>query len=325
MFNTHVDVVPPGDLDAWRGAAPFDGRVDAQAVYGRGACDMKGGLVASLWVVRAISELGIPLHGDLLLGAVIGEEDGGLGTYAMLQRGWRADACVIPEPTSLDIAPGTCGSLTFRLAVRGAATHASRRTSGVSAIEKFVPVFEAIRRLEARRNELKHPLATRWELPIPIELGTVQAGDWASSVPDLLTADGRIGVGIGEDVDDARAALENAMAELGDADPWLRQHPVEVSWWGGQFTPGLTEPDAAIIASVRHAHGQVSPHAQDTWVATYGSDLRLMRNIGGVPTVHYGPGDAGVAHGPRELVPISEVLTAARALALTALDHCGVS
>lgn len=323
MLNAHVDVVPPGEAEGWGGAHPFDGLVDARSVHGRGSCDMKGGLVASLWALRAMVDLRVPLRGDLLLGAVIAEEDGGLGTYAMLQRGWRADACVIPEPTSLDIAPGNSGALTFRLTVRGSGTHASRRLSGVSAIEKFIVVFDALRRLEARRNETRHPLAQRWELPIPIELGMVQAGDWASSVPDLLTADGRLGVAVDESVDDAKIALETAIAEVSEADPWLRANPVEVTWWGGQFAPGLTPTDSAVIGSVRRAHAVVSSHRQDTWVTTYGSDLRLMRNLGGVPTLHYGPGDAGLAHAPGEHVPIEEVLTATRALALTALDHCG--
>jgi acetylornithine deacetylase len=97
-----------------------------------------------------------------------------------------------------------------------------------------------------------------------------------------------------------------------------------VSWWGGQFAPSLTDPDAAIVRTIRGAHEAVSPYRQDTWVTTYGSDLRLMNNIGGVPTVHYGPGDAALAHGPREFVPISEVITCAKALALAAISHCEV-
>ena len=109
-----------------------------------------------------VRALRIPLRGDLVFGSVIGEEDGGLGTYALLKRGWDADACIIPEPTSLDIAPGNSGALTFRMTVSGLATHASRRLSGVSAIEKFIPVFAAIRRLERCRNEVKHPLMQRW-------------------------------------------------------------------------------------------------------------------------------------------------------------------
>jgi Peptidase family M20/M25/M40/Peptidase dimerisation domain len=176
MLNAHVDVVPPGDLFTWEGADPFSGRVTGDTVEGRGACDMKAGLVASLWAVRGLTELKVPLRGDLVLAAVVGEEDGGLGTYALLRRGWRAEACVIPEPTSLDIAPASAGALTFRITVPGAATHASRRLSGVSAIEKFIPIFSALRRLEKERNAIKHPLATRWELPIPIEIGKICRG-----------------------------------------------------------------------------------------------------------------------------------------------------
>ena len=324
MLNAHVDVVPPGDLDPWGDQVPFSGTVGADSVYGRGACDMKAGLVSALWTVRAFAALKVPLRGDLILGTVVGEEDGGLGTYAMLRRGWRADACVIPEPTSLDIAPGNSGALTFRLTVRGRATHASRRTSGVSAIEKFIPVFAAMRRLEAQRNAVKHPIMARWDLPIPIEFGTITAGDWASSVPDRLTSQGRMGVAIGEDVADARRALEDAVAEASAADPWLRENPVEVQWWGGQFVPGLTDEDAAIIGIVERAHAAVSARPQATWGAPYGSDLRLMTNMGGVPTVHYGPGDASLAHAPRESVPISELLTATRALTLITLEHCEV-
>lgn len=324
MLNAHVDVVPPGDLGTWGEAGPFGAAVRGGDVHGRGTCDMKAGLVASLWVVRACTELGVPLAGDLLLGTVIGEEDGGLGTYALLQRGWRADACVIPEPTSLDLAPGTSGALTFRLTVTGLAAHASRRLSGVSAIEKFVPVFAALRRLEARRNEVKHPLLSGWELPLPIELGMVRSGEWASSVPDVLTADGRLGVAIGEDPADARQALAEALTEAGADDPWLRTHPVDVQWWGGQFAPGLTDEDADILDVVRRAHGAVSARPQATWGTPYGSDLRLMTNLGGIPTVHYGPGDAALAHGPSESVPVDELLTASRALAMVTLEQCGV-
>ena len=123
------------------------------------------------------------------------------------------------------------------MTVSGLATHASRRLSGVSAIEKFIPVFAAIRRLEACRNEVKHPLMQRWELPIPIELGRLRSGEWASSVPDVLTADGRMGVAIGEDVADARQALVDAIAETCAADAWLREHPVRVEWWVASSRP----------------------------------------------------------------------------------------
>lgn len=87
MLNGHVDVVPTGDLSRWPSPDPFDGRLADGAVHGRGACDMKGGLAAAIWAVRAVTELAVPLSGDLLLAAVQGEEDGGMGTFALLERG----------------------------------------------------------------------------------------------------------------------------------------------------------------------------------------------------------------------------------------------
>src|SRR5204863_8944280 len=100
---------------------------------------------------------------------------------------------------------------------------------------------------EARRNAVKRPSVARWDLPIPIELGTIAAGDWASSGPDRLTSQGRMGVAIGEDVAAARRALEEAVAEASAADPWLRENPVEVQWWRCQFACALTDLEATII------------------------------------------------------------------------------
>ena len=113
----------------------------------------EGGLGRVALGRTAIRTSGVRLRGDLVLASVQGEEDGGLGTFAMLQRGWTADACVVPEPTELDIIPANSGALTFRLRVRGEATHAARRTDGVSAIEKFWPVWQALQALERRRHE----------------------------------------------------------------------------------------------------------------------------------------------------------------------------
>jgi len=322
MLNAHVDVVPPGDLAAWTTLDPFSGRVEGDMVYGRGACDMKGGLVAALCAVRALARTRVPLRGDVLIACVQGEEDGGLGTFATLARGWRADACVIPEPTGLDLVPATGGALTFRLRVRGQATHASRRAAGVSAVEKFWPVFGALRDLERERNAKVDPLLQRWDIAYPIEVGTVRAGDWASSVPDLLLAEGRLGVALDEPVDVARRALEQAVAVACAGDAWLGDHPVEVEWWGGQFASGRTPVDHPLCAAVSRAHRAVAAGEPATWGGPYGSDLRLMSGAG-VPTVHYGPGDAVLAHAPDEAVPVSEVLTTARALAVLALDVCG--
>lgn len=325
MLNGHIDVVPPGDRDAWADD-PFSGSIREGDVVGRGACDMKAGLIASYWAVQAIRQAGVRLRGDLLLASVQGEEDGGLGTFALLQRGWRADSCVIPEPTGLDLVPGNAGALTFRLRVRGHATHASRRTEGVSAIEKFLPVWHALRALEAHRHRDVDQSSTKFGLTHPLSIGTVHAGDWPSSVPDLLVAEGRLGVALGEPVEHARSELEQAVAEACAGDSWLRDHPVVVEWWGGQFASGQLAADSDLLHRVAGAHARVaSGRRPSTWIAPYGSDLRLLTQIGHIPTLQYGPGDARSAHGPDESVPIADVLTTARTLAVLALDVCGTA
>lgn len=319
MINAHLDVVPTGDPGAWAGY-PFAAAVREGRLHGRGACDMKGGLAAALLAMRALTRSGIQLPGDVLLTPVQGEEDGGLGTFALLERGWRAGACVVPEPTDLNIVPANAGALTFRLTVPGSATHASRRTEGVSAIDKFVPVLAALARLETRRNLEVDPLMTRWEIAYPTCIGTVHAGDWASSVPDLLVAEGRLGVALGEDVADARASLEQAVAAVCAEDPWLSEHPVVVEWWGGQFASGRTDPTHPLLASVAAAHAGAGGSPQDTYGGPYGSDLRLLTGIGGIPTVQYGPGESALAHSTKESVPLEDVATVAKALALLAVD-----
>jgi acetylornithine deacetylase len=315
MFNGHLDVVPPGDPGAWSDD-PWSGRLVDGHVFGRGACDMKGGVVAALAAFHALRRAGVRLAGDVLFAAVVGEEDGGLGTYATLARGWRADACVITEPTNLDLLVANGGALTFRLRVPGRAAHASVRTSGVSAVEKFQPVFAALRDLEATRNAAVDPMMRRWSVAYPVEIGVVRAGDWPSTVPDLLVAEGRFGVALDEPVAEARAALSDAVRAACAADPWLAGHPVEVEWWGGQFASGRCgDPD--LVRRVRAATGA----EPDAYGAPYGSDLRLLA-AAGIPTLQYGPGEARYAHAPDERVPVDQVHRCAETLVGLALDWC---
>ncbi|GGM08398.1 ArgE/DapE family deacylase [Dactylosporangium sucinum] len=308
MFNGHLDVVPPGDRGTWS-ADPYSGEVRDGHAYGRGACDMKGGFVAALSALLALHRSGTRPRGDVLLAAVVGEEDGGLGTYATLARGWRADACVITEPTALDVLAANGGALTFRLRVPGLAAHACARTSGVSAVEKFQLIFPVLRALEAARNREVDPMMHRWDVAYPLEIGTVRAGDWASTVPDLLVAEGRFGVALDEPVDEARAVFERTVAEACAGDPWLKEHPVTVEWWGGQFASGRCPSGTDLVRRVQAAHGDPSPAVVG---APYGSDLRLL-TAAGIPTVQYGPG-VGYGHCPDERVSLSQVFGCAETL-----------
>jgi acetylornithine deacetylase len=331
LIDGHTDVVPPGDLQSWSGD-PFEVRQaerdGAEVLVARGAADMKAGLMAGWAAMHAIAAAGIELGGDVIIAPVSGEEDGGLGTYALIQRlverGIEVGACIVPEPTSLDLIPANGGALTFRLVVHGQATHASRRSEGVNAIEKFIPLVGALAELESQRNGAVDPLMQRWPIAYPLSLGTVQAGDWASTVPDLLTCTGRLGVALGEDVANARSQFEAAVAEVCDQDPWLREHPVQVQWWGGQFAPGRTDPSHPLLAEVARAHQERTGRMPQVYGAPYGSDLRLLVGLGGIPTVQYGPGDAAIAHTADEHVRVDEVMACAEVLVEVILRTCGV-
>ncbi len=326
LLDGHTDVVPPGDPDAWTGD-PFAVRavtVDGEErLVARGAADMKAGVAAMWAAVRAIADSGVTLRGDVILAPVSGEEDGGLGTFALLRHGVRADMCIVPEPTALNIVPGNGGALTFRITVHGLAAHASMRTSGVSVIEKFIPVYRALEALEARRNAVVDPIMERWPIAYPLSIGTVHAGDWASTVPDLLVAEGRLGVAIGESVEHARAELEATVAETCARDPWLADHPVTVTWWGGQFASGRTDPAHPITGIVGDEHCALFGAQPTIYGGPYGSDLRLLSGIGGIPTVHYGPGVPEVAHTPDEYVATQQVVDAANAMVRMIVRICG--
>ena len=327
VLQGHVDVVPPGDPATWQGD-PFTPRialVDGRDVLvARGACDMKGGLVSALAALAALRAAGVRPAGRVALHSVVSEEDGGLGAFGTLARGHTGDACVIPEPTDRRIVTAAAGALTFRLEVAGRAAHGSSRAEGVSAFEAFLPVHAALLELERERCADPDPLMAGYRLAYPLSLGIVRTGDWASTVPDLLVAEGRYGVKLGEDPAHARTAFEAAVAAACQRDPWLRDHPVRVTWWGGQFASGALPADCELLPLVQDAWADATGRDRPAPRGVpYGSDLRLYADAG-VPTLHLGPGDVRRAHTGGEFVPLDEVEEIAGALALTVMRYCGV-
>ena len=318
----HTDVVPSGDPATWR-SDPYELRVEHGVAYGRGACDMKGGLAAVLGAAAAASTAGVRLRRPLAVHCVVAEEDGGIGAFATLRRGHTGAACVIAEPTAGAVVPANAGSLTFRLEVRGLATHGSTRTRGVSAVEAFFPVLAALRELEARRNRDVPDVFACTDLPFPLSVGTVRAGDWASTVPDLLVAEGRYGVRPDEPVAAARVELEATVAEACADDPWLSRSPVRVTWPGGVFASGRLPAGDPLLPAVRSAVLDVTGREPEIHGAPYGSDLRLYA-AAGVPTLQFGPGYVRHAHAVDEHVEVAELERAARVYALLVTRLCGV-
>ncbi|MDP9443484.1 MAG: ArgE/DapE family deacylase [Actinomycetota bacterium] len=323
VLNGHVDVVPAGPPELWRARAPFGGRVDATGtMWGRGTCDMKAGVAAVFGAVSALRRAGVASRRPLAVHTVIGEEDGGIGTFATLRRGHRGEACLIAEPTARDLVVANAGALTFRLEVAGRAAHAATRSHGVSAVEKFELLHAALRELETTRCTDSDPLLAHLPLAYPISIGTLHAGGWSSTVPEAAVADGRYGVRLDESVDQARSELEQAVAAACAADDWLAAHPARVSWPGGTFASGRLRDGDPLLPDTREAVRDVLGTPPAVRGAPYGSDLRQY-TAAGVPTLHYGPGDATHAHAVDEHVQLDDVVRCARVYALLALRRCG--
>jgi acetylornithine deacetylase len=297
----HIDVVPEGTVP-WR-HGPWSGALEDGWLYGRGSVDMKGGLVAALHAMAAVARDGGAAC-EVVLVAVGSEEDGGLGAFAALERDSAFDACLIPEPTGFDVVCAQAGALTFEGVVPGVAAHAAHRLEGVSAIDRYLPVHTALADHERALNAaVEHPLMRELELPYPVVVGRLEAGEWSSSVPDRLRFEGRAPVRVGEEVSAARAAVEAVVAR---ACPEVR-----LGWPGGQFASGETDAGHPFAQLVRGALAAQTGRPAAAVGVPWGADMRLW-TARGIPTVMAGTPGIERAHAVDERVRIDDLATVAR-------------
>ena len=305
----HIDVVPEGTVP-WR-HGPWSGAVEDGWLYGRGSVDMKGAAAAALHALAEVARSG-GAQAEIVLVAVGSEEDGGLGAFAALERDAAFDACLIPEPTGFELVCAQAGAVTFEGVVPGVAAHAAQRLEGVSAIDRYLPVHQALADHERALNaNVEHPLMRALELPYPVLVGRIEAGEWSSSVPDRLRFEGRAPVRVGEDVEAARAGVEAAVA---GACPQAR-----MSWRGGQFASGQTDPAHPFAVAVRAAVSAELGREVGLAGVPWGADMRLW-TARGIPTVMVGTPGIELAHSVDERVRVDDLVTLSRAIARVALN-----
>jgi len=323
IFNGHIDVVPAGDRTQWE-HEPYSGKVIDGRMYGRGVTDMKGGNVSMLLALKVLKNLGIRLKGDVIFQSVIEEESGGTGTLAAVMKGYKAEAALIPEPTNMKIFPKQQGSMWFRIYVKGRSAHGGTRYQGVSAIEKSMMVIDHIRQLEKQRNDqITDPLYQNIPIPIPINVGKIEGGDWPSSVPDLVKIEGRMGISPEETSENAKAEMENWLKQLKDKDPWFEEHPTTLEWFGARWLPGAMDQEHpfmnTLVAGYRNVLGADPVIEASPW----GTDGGLLTEAGETPSLVFGPGVTEMAHYPNEYIEMDKVFEAAEIMALTLIEWCG--
>jgi acetylornithine deacetylase len=322
ILNGHVDVVPTGPDEQWT-TAPFSPRIDGGWLYGRGAADMKAGVVANLFAVDAVRRAGVELAGDVIVQSVVEEESTGNGTLACVQRGYTADAAIFSEPTFETYVHAQVGLLWFRLHVAGNPQHASVPAQGANAIEKGYALVRELKTLEQRWNDRRDefPAFAGIERPINVQLGKITGGDWPSSVPSWCTLELRVGLYPGIAPDDVRAEVEECVALAAKDDPFLAEHPPRVEWIG-HFGAGYELTDGEeLVAALTEAHETATGRRLTGIASTGSSDARVL-GPHGIPSVLYGPNSRNI-HGFDEAVELESVRRVTKTLALFVARWCG--
>jgi acetylornithine deacetylase len=342
LFNGHIDVVSAQPRGAWT-SEPFAAEVRDGRLYGRGACDMKGGIAAMVLAVEVLASLGIELQGDLVVATNTDEESSGAGGTAIVQRGLRADAGIVTEPTGGLVWVACRGSEYGVVKVAGRPGHAEvrqpdwRHGGAVNAIEKAAIVLEAIRSLRrewAQRDGLQHPFLSR-----PALLPTMaSSGEWPVTYP--ATCELTIAVmylpaqadprGWGSSV---RSEVERWIARETASDDWLAEHPPVIEWWPNGVMPfelSRSEPIVETMLGVTRDFGLPAGGGQTGGLAGLDSwyDGATLTELGGIPSIGYGPpgfdpDGLSVAHMVDEYVPVDGLVRCAQGLAVAATRFCG--
>jgi acetylornithine deacetylase len=322
ILNGHYDVVPVGISSNWC-HDPFGGEVEDGRVYGRGACDMKGGIAAMLQAVRCIQDAGIDLLGDLVVQTVPDEESTCMGTLSCCQRGYRADAALIPEPTGMKVLVAMRGSLYGRITVTGRAGHAEMTQphwsegGAVNAISKAVRVIRALEELAddwRTRPEKQH----RHLEPDTIVPTIIKGGEWEVTVPEQVEIS--FGSMFIPNTRDALEEIEAQLMRVAALDPWMREHPPKLEageWWYG----AEVAEDEPIVQTGLKALEDLELEPGLTGYGTLTDAIHLI-NYAQIPTVSIGP-DSQTAHMADEYVEIGELVGTTKALALVIMRWCG--
>jgi acetylornithine deacetylase len=324
ILNGHIDVVPEGPLDMWA-TPPFHPRREGDWLYGRGGGDMKAGLAGALYALVALRRLGFRPAADVHLQSVIEEECTGNGALACLARGYKADAALIPEPSGDTLTRGQLGVMWFHVKQRGVPVHVAYAGTGMNAIEAAVPIIRALHAMEARWNQARHAHAP-WaghDHPINLNIGKIQGGDWASSVPAWVRFDARVSVFPGHDLKDARREIEDTVRAAAAENRFLANNPPEVVFDGFQAEGYVLAPGSAAEATLEAAHRTVHGEALGTRASTGTTDARFFGLYQGIPALVYGPAAESI-HGFNERVSLESMRRNTQAIALFIADWCGL-
>ncbi|MEW6265133.1 MAG: ArgE/DapE family deacylase [Thermodesulfobacteriota bacterium] len=323
LLNGHVDVIPAGPTEAWV-RPPFGAEIADGRLYGRGASDMKSGLAAMTMAVDTLVRLGLKLKGDVILEYVMDEELTGNGTLAAVLKGYRADAGICCETSSLHVQPACIGRVWFEILVRGKPAGIQRRFEGVNAIEKGQEIVKAVANLERIRiNELAHPLYPDKPGSLPCMVCVFEAGSFPSAFPDTCLLKGSLATLPGEETAAVKEDFIRHVLTFCRTDPWLRDHPPEITFKGYCGDSAEIPTDHPIVKSLAGRFREVTGRPPEITGRQGAADIRYLIKYAQTPTVIFGPGLTEQMHANNEFVVLDDLIVATKILALTIVDWCG--
>jgi acetylornithine deacetylase len=321
----HVDVVPEGAADLWT-TPPFAPAVREGRLYGRGGGDMKAGVVAYCMAFRALALAGLQPAAPVQLQAVIEEECTGNGALATMLALPRCDAVIIPEPGPgrEGIYSAEVGVVWAWVTVTGRPAHVRDMQAGVNAIEAAMAIAARFKRHEAELNRAEriHPAFFGQNHPVNVNLGSIEGGEWNSSVPTRARIGLRVGVMLGYTARETQADIERLVAET-MAEPALAGARASVAFRGFVADPCAFDMDADIVRLARASFAEATGGELRDYPATGLTDGRHFALYQGTPVACFGP-DAENIHGIDESVGLASVHGITRSIALTMAEWCGV-
>ena len=331
LLNGHIDAVDVAPREQWL-SDPFRVEERDGSLYGRGVCDMKGGIACLVVALETLSRLGVRLAGDVVFCTVTDEESSGAGGLMAVEHGVRADAGIAAESTDFDAWVSCRGTVTPTITVEGRAGHAEipqpdwREGGAVNAIEKLVPLLNGVQALREEwraRPDHKHPLLA----PGDIVPTVVAGGTWMVTYPAScdVTCDVTY-LPAHADADGTGKAVEAEVVDRLTAavagDPWFAEHPLRFTW-SEDVVPAEMPPDHPLVGTALECAALVGrsgkPAGLDSWhdAATF--------TAAGTPTFSFGPDGIETAHAVNERVSVQSLLDFTAAVAVMAMRWCGVA
>jgi acetylornithine deacetylase ArgE len=303
MFEAHQDTVPTDHMTI----DPFGAVIENGRLYGRGACDIKGGMAAMLAAFGRLVHEKPADAVNVILACSVDEEHTFLGVQRMVSDGLRADGAIVAEPTSLRIVHTHKGAVRWHVSTPGRACHSSTPEQGVNAIYRMGRLLTAIERYAALLRTSK---SDRYLGPPTMSVGRIEGGTSVNTVPDLCRIEMDRRLIPGEAANDALTDFSAFLRNAGGIDfpfecsqPWINLPPLPADG-----PPGKSEFVAHVSGVLDAALGR-----HELIAVPYGTDASTLAEAG-IPSVVFGPGDIAKAHTCDEWVPLDEVERASEIL-----------